>query len=64
MPKYSNMAGENLPRILIFLSAEHFHLALIVTFILASLFSELTTLKSKTNFSLPVPEVTDVDAGV
>ena len=58
------MAVESLPRILNFISAEYFHLPLIVTLVLASPITELTALKSKTHFFLPVPEATDVDAGV
>lgn len=57
------MAVESLPGILKYLSALYFHLPLIVTSVLASPITELTALKSKTHFFLPLPEVTDVDAG-
>lgn len=58
------MAAESLPTILNCISAEYFHLPLIVSLVLASSITELTALKSKTHIFLPVPEVTDVDAGV
>lgn len=58
------MSVESLPRILNFLSAEYFHLQLIFTLVLASPTTELIALKSKPHSFLPVPEATNMDAGV